>query len=144
MKLYYIENNNEKNIVDIIINNTTSDIFLVNTNCIINNILNMLPHNFDNFADITNNENLLILYNTKIIKVLYRSITLDHILIIIDSKLIIFIININHILLNIIKKLIKLVNNNKIIISTIHLNIYNYDLNDNLMKITDSIKYYKN
>lgn len=143
MKLYFIENNNEKNIIDIIINND-SDIFFVNTNSIINNILNMLPSNFDNFAEITNNKNLLILYDTKIIKVLYRSITLDHILIIIDSNLIIFIININYILLNIIKKLIKLVNNNKMIISTIYLNIYNNDLNLNLMKITNSIKYYKN
>lgn len=131
MKLFLLENNsNEKNIVDIICNYNNKDIFFINTNCNIDKILNILPLNFDNFADISNENNLLILYNTKIFKVIYRSISKDYIIIIINNLLIIFHSDnkINNKFINIINKLIKLVNLKKIFISKIYLNI---SLNNN-------------
>ena len=136
MKLFLLENNaNENNIVDIIINNKNNDIYFINTNCNIEKILNILPSYFDNYADCNNNNNLLILYNTKIYKVIYRVISYDYIIIIIDNILIIFILNdeINQKLIVIIKKLIKLVKLNKLFICEIYIN-----------KITDILITYLN
>jgi hypothetical protein len=136
MKLFLLENNtNENNIVDIIINNKNNDIYFINTNCNIEKILNILPSYFDNYADCNNNNNLLILYNTKIYKVIYRVISYDYIIIIIENILIIFILNdeINKKLIVIIKKLIKLVKLNKLFIFEIYIN-----------KITDILITYLN
>jgi hypothetical protein len=135
------ENDNEKQIVNIINDSAINDkfIFFINTNSKIEKIVNILPPKFDDYADISNNNNLLILYNTHLHKVIYRNITNDYILIIIDHKLFIFINNINKKLINLIKKFIKLVNNNSINISEIFLNFCNNELQNYLLMLTNNI-----
>ena len=144
--IFYINDNinNEKYIVNKICNLINTHIILINTKSKINNILEMLPYEFDNYADITNNNNLLILYNTSHIKVIFRFITNEFILFIIKNKLIIFINEINLKLIKIIKKIIKLINNNNILITNIILNINNNTINYYLSKITNNINIINN
>ena len=127
----------DKEIVEIIDNLNNINFFFIKTDCNINNILNKLPPKFDNYADIHNN-NLLILYNTQNNKVQYRLIKNEFILIISLKKLIIFINNIiTNELINIIKKLIKLKNMRNIYIDEIYININN--INNYLSNISNKI-----
>ena len=139
MNICLINNNNEKYIVDLI-NNSNKDIIFINTKGEINKIVNMLPPNFDNYGDITNNNNLLILYNTTTYKVIYRNITYAYILIIIKYKLLIFINEINNDLINCLKKIIKLKNNKYINISEIFINLIDIRLTKYINLITTNIK----
>jgi hypothetical protein len=140
--IFYINDisiNNEISIVNKICSYNNINIILINTKSDVSKILNILPSNFDTFADITNNNNLLILYDTKNIKVIYRLIKDEYILFIIKKKLFILINQFNIKLINIINKIIKLVNNNSLIIENIILNINNNNLNQYLSKITKNI-----
>ena len=142
MKLCLLNNNdNNKHTIDLIdkINNIDIFFFFFSPIGEINNFINILPNKFDNYADITNNKNLLILYNTTCNKIIYRIITNEYILIIIDCTLLIFINEINKNLINIIKKLIILSIKNNIIISKIFLNSITDKLNNYLIKLSNDI-----
>jgi len=134
-------NNNNKKIIDLIdkINNIDIYFFLITPINEINNFINILSNKFDNYADITNNNNLLILYNTICNKIIYRIITNEYILIIIDSTLLILINEINKKLINIIKKLIILSIKNNIVISKIFVNTITDKLNNYLIKLSNDI-----
>ena len=131
----------DKEIVNIIDNLDNINFFFIKTKCNINNILNKLPPKFDNYADIHNNNDLLILYNTENNKVKYRLIKDEFILIISLNKLIILINNIITIkLINIIKKLNKLKNMDKLYIDEIYINIDNIDnISNYLSNISNNI-----
>jgi hypothetical protein len=142
---YFLINNTkyiDREIVEIIDNLDNINFFFIKTDCNINNILNKLPPKFDNYADIHNN-NLLILYNTQNNKVKYRLIKNEFILIISLKKLIIFINNIiTNELLNIIKKLIKLKNMKQLYIDEIYINTNN--INNYLSNISNKIEQLNN
>ena len=147
MKIYFLNKDylNEKYIVEIINNLNNEEFILIKTKLNIEKILYMLPSIFDDYADITNNNNLLLLYNTKKYKIRFKKINNNYLFLIIDTYLIIFIHEIiNESLINSIKKLIKLSEKNSII-TNIYINMYNdeheghEELRDHLNKLSRNI-----
>lgn len=69
--LYYKIIDNNYDITDIINNISNNYLIIINNknNYNINKLIDKLPNDFDNFADITNN-NLSLLYNTKYLKLI--------------------------------------------------------------------------
>ena len=115
--LYYNLNNNNNDIIEIINNLCNNYIIIIHNkyNYNINNLINKLPDDFDNFADITNN-NLCLLYNTKHIKLKYIDNAIDYQLFIFNNIILINMINfISNNFINLLLK-IKNINNYRLII----------------------------
>jgi len=140
MELFnYNKFNSEKNIIDDILNlpNNNYIISIYNNNINFIKILNMLPKQFDDYADLSNNK-ILILYNTLKYKILYKYVDELFILILFNSyELLIYVCNDCFIeLLTIIKYLYK----KKIKINKIsYLGIYNKKINLLLSKLCNNI-----
>ena len=87
--LNYNKKNFEKKIEnDIIIltNENKYSLIIINNNEIdFTTFLNMLPQNFDNYADL-NNQKILILYDTLIYKVIFKNINESFILILFNNN----------------------------------------------------------